>query len=57
MVGVYGGTVVGTDWVLGGVYFSTLSPVSYGLGTPKYEDNIIRGEDNLASSSRGLRVL
>ena len=25
----------------GGVYFSTLSPASYGLGTPDYEENLI----------------
>jgi len=26
----------------GGVYFSTLGPASYGLGTPLYEENIIK---------------
>jgi len=26
----------------GGVYFSTLGPASFGIGTPKYEENIIR---------------
>jgi hypothetical protein len=48
----------------GGVYFSTKGPLSYGLGTPEYEENLLRDcfgsfgdEDKVLEEMRGKHLV